>query len=124
MVGWPAGESLEPCQIQESLKFGGDFELDCGANEKQEYWPKQFLGDGRELTWQDTRAQLRDSTGRTGPSTWAGGHYPQGQRDYPVSGVSWYEAAAYATFAGKSLPTFVQWYVAAPPDVAGYNRQR
>ena len=33
------------------------------------------------------------------------GTYPEGQADYPVGGVSWYEAAAYAAFAGKSLPT-------------------
>jgi formylglycine-generating enzyme required for sulfatase activity len=36
-----------------------------------------------------------------------------GQDDYPVSGVSWYEAAAYAEFVGKSLPTIYQWFQAA-----------
>ena len=30
-------------------------------------------------------------------------------RDLPVGGVSWYEAAAYAEFAGKSLPTVYEW---------------
>ncbi len=30
--------------------------------------------------------------------------------------MSWYEAAAYSAFAGKSLPSFAQRYVAAPPD--------
>ena len=28
-------------------------------------------------------------------------------------GVSWYEAAAYAVYAGKSLPTYYHWYKAA-----------
>jgi formylglycine-generating enzyme required for sulfatase activity len=41
------------------------------------------------------------------------GSYPAGQDDYPVSGVSWYEAAAYADFAGKSLPTVYHWYGAS-----------
>ena len=50
-------------------------------------------------------AEFVDSTGRPGPATWQGGDYPEGQDDYPVSGVSWYEAAAYAEFAHKSLPT-------------------
>jgi hypothetical protein len=61
---------------------------------------------------------LRDSTGRPGPSTWQAGHYPTGQESYPVNGVSWYEAAAYAEFVGKSLPTIRQWYLAAPPSAA------
>ncbi|HUE77715.1 MAG TPA: SUMF1/EgtB/PvdO family nonheme iron enzyme, partial [Longimicrobiales bacterium] len=39
--------------------------------------------------------------------------YPDGQDDYPVGGISWYEAAAYCAFAGKSLPTLHQWYQAA-----------
>src|SRR5262249_27778546 len=33
-------------------------------------------------------------------------------------GVSFFEAAAYAEFAGKSLPTYPQWFKAAPPALA------
>ena len=47
---------------------------------------------------------LVDSTGRPGPATWEVGNFPAGKADYPVGGVSWYEAAAYASFRGKSLP--------------------
>jgi dienelactone hydrolase len=36
----------------------------------------------------------------------------------PVGGLSWYEAAAYAEFAGKSLPTAYEWNQAAG---IGYN---
>jgi len=52
-------------------------------------------------------------SGRPGPATWKAGTYPDGEADFPVGGVSWYEAAAYAAFAGKSLPTFYHWYRAA-----------
>ena len=31
----------------------------------------------------------------------------------PVGGISWYEAMAYAEFAGKSLPTVYEWFGAA-----------
>ena len=51
---------------------------------------------------------------------WEAGHYPAGQADYPVTGVSWYEAAAYAEFAGKSLPAIAQWYLSAPPALGKY----
>src|SRR5262249_57046768 len=57
--------------------------------------------------------EFKASAGRRGPATWELGTYPEGHADYPVSGVSWYEAAAYAEFAGKSLPTIFHWYKAA-----------
>ena len=121
-VGWVGPYNVPPYYIDRLEITNRQYQefVDKGGYEKQEYWPKHFSRDGRELTWPDAKSQFRDSTGRTGPSTWAGGHYPEGQGDYPVTGVSWYEATAYATFADKSLPTFVQWYVAAPPDAAGY----
>jgi serine/threonine protein kinase/dienelactone hydrolase len=94
--------------------------VDKGGYQKREYWKNKFVRDGKELTWEQAMDALRDSTGRPGPSTWAAGHYPDGQADYPVSGVSWYEASAYAEFAGKSLPVIAQWFLAAPSAVAKY----
>src|SRR5260370_20483615 len=67
---------------------------------------------------------FRNASGRTGPSTWEAGHYPAGQADYPVGGVSWYEAAAYAEFAGKSLPVIAQWFHAAPSSIAKHIVQQ
>jgi eukaryotic-like serine/threonine-protein kinase len=92
--------------------------VDSGSYEKKEYWTQKFIGDGKELSWADAMAEFRDTSGRPGPSTWAGGHYPEGKADYPVGGVSWFEAAAYATYAKKELPAFAQWYKVAPEEVA------
>ena len=64
------------------------------------------------MTWEAVAAFV-DRTGKPGPATWELGTYPEGQKDFPVSGISWYEAAAYAAFAGKSLPTAFQWRAAA-----------
>ena len=54
-------------------------------------------------------ASSGESTGRPGPATWEVGSYPEGQDEHPVSGVSWYEAAAYAEYVGMSLPTRFHW---------------
>ncbi len=86
--------------------------LDKGGYRKKDYWKQRFIKDGKELTWEDAVREFVDQTGRAGPSTWQAGDYPQGQDNYPVSGVSWYEAAAYAEFAGKSLPTTSHWGLA------------
>ena len=89
--------------------------VDAGGYRRKEFWKEPFLKDGKAISWETAMDLFRDSTGRTGPATWEGGHYPDGQGDYPVAGVSWYEAAAYAAFAGKDLPTVRHWYMAADP---------
>jgi formylglycine-generating enzyme required for sulfatase activity len=87
--------------------------VDQGGYRERRFWKQPFVRDDRTLGWDDSMALLRDTTGRPGPAGWELGSYPAGQEDYPVTGVSWYEAAAYGEFAGKSLPTFYHWYRAA-----------
>ena len=87
--------------------------MDAGGYRTREYWQEPFVRDGRPVAYDDAVREFRDATGRAGPSTWELGHYPDGQDDYPVSGVSWYEAAAYARFAGRQLPTIHHWRTAA-----------
>ena len=86
--------------------------IDSGGYRDKKYWKHQFLDDGKPLTREKAMARFVDQTGRPGPATWQAGDYPGGQGDFPVSGVSWYEAAAYAEFVGKSLPTGRHWGMA------------
>jgi eukaryotic-like serine/threonine-protein kinase len=91
--------------------------LDAGGYRNPKYWRQPFVKDGRTLAFEQAMREFRDQTGRPGPSTWELGDFPKGQEDFPVGGVSWYEAAAYAEFAGKSLPTIYHWYQAADPTI-------
>ena len=86
--------------------------VDAGGYRNTEYWKHKFVKDGKELTWEEAMREFVDSTSQPGPSTWDAGYYPDGQADYPVSGVSWYEAAAFAEYVGKSLPTSLHWNAA------------
>jgi len=86
--------------------------VDRGGYANRDYWKHEFVKDGKALTWEEAMGAFVDQTDRPGPATWQGGSYPEGQEDYPVSGVSWYEATAYAEFAGKGLPTGHHWGVA------------
>jgi formylglycine-generating enzyme required for sulfatase activity/dienelactone hydrolase len=54
-----------------------------------------------------------DATGGVGPANWELGAFPTGHAEEPVSGVSWYEAAAYCAFRGAQLPTVYHWARAA-----------
>jgi formylglycine-generating enzyme required for sulfatase activity/tRNA A-37 threonylcarbamoyl transferase component Bud32/dienelactone hydrolase len=87
--------------------------VDEGGYRRRELWKEPFVRAGKTLTWEQAMALLHDRTGRPGPATWEQGDYPEGQGDHPVTGVSWYEAAAYAAFVGKELPTAWQWSHAA-----------
>ncbi len=87
--------------------------LDAGGYQKPIYWKQPFVENGRKFSWEEAILKFRDKTGRPGPSTWELGNYPEGQGDYPVTGVSWYEAAAYAEYVGKALPTIYHWRLAA-----------
>jgi formylglycine-generating enzyme required for sulfatase activity/dienelactone hydrolase len=86
--------------------------VDSGGYRDPRYWKQPFQADGRSLSFSEALARLVDRTGRPGPATWEAGDYPEGQDEDPVTGVSWYEAAAYAEFTGKALPTIRHWLVA------------
>ena len=87
--------------------------VDAGGYRDRSYWEHAFRDAGRILTAENALARFVDRTGRPGPATWEGGDFPSGQSEMPVGGVSWYEAAAYAKFAKKSLPTIYHWARAA-----------
>ena len=87
--------------------------VEAGGYKKPEYWKQEFVTNGNEISWEEAMKLFVDQTGQPGPATWKNGTFPSGQEDYPVGGVSWYEAAAYAEFAGKRLPTVYHWSMAS-----------
>ncbi len=88
--------------------------VEAGGYEDRRYWEHPFVLDGVELTWDEAMERFVDRTGRPGPSTWEVSDYAAGRDEYPVGGVSWYEAAAFAAFRGRDLPTVHHWRQAAP----------
>jgi DNA-binding winged helix-turn-helix (wHTH) protein/dienelactone hydrolase len=91
--------------------------VDAGGYRDRRFWREPFLEDGRELSWEEAMQIFRDATGRPGPAGWEVSHYAGGREDFPVTGVSWFEAMAYAAFANKQLPTVYQWQRTASPGI-------
>lgn len=123
-LGWPFGLAtavrvddflIDQHEVtnEEYLTF-----VEAGGYRKPEFWTEPFVRDGRAVPWAEAVAEFRDATGRLGPATWEVGGFPKGLGKHPVSGLSWYEAAAYAKFAGKTLPTVYHWTRAAGTNQA------
>jgi eukaryotic-like serine/threonine-protein kinase len=120
-IGWVGPYKLPAFYIDRFEVTNREYQafVDAGGYDKPAYWSAELA----QANPSPPSALFRDTTGRPGPATWAGGHYPEGTASLPVGGVSWYEAAAYANFAGKQLPVLAQWFSAAPPDLAPYTVQ-
>ena len=89
----------------------GEFEafIDAGGYRNPAFWEHDIVVDGEVLSFAAAMGIFVDSSGRPGPSTWEAGTYPEGSEDQPVTGVSWFEAAAYARYSGRELPTVHHW---------------
>lgn len=79
--------------------------IDAGGYQDPQWWKYPFEEDEKTLPFEEAMMQFTDQVGRPGPANWELGDYEDGKDNYPVGGISWYEAAAYAEFKGKTLPT-------------------
>lgn len=90
----------------------------AGGYRDPRFWTEPFVKEGRTLSFEEAMALFRDTTGLPGPSTWEEGTFPKGQGRHPVAGLGWFEASAYARFAGHALPSAYHWTAASELDLA------
>ena len=114
---------LQPFYIDKNEVTNKEFKdfIDAGGYENFQYWvDMEFVKDGVSLTWEEAKANMLDTTGISGPAGWEVGMYLKGEESFPVTGISWYEALAYARYKGNILPPMYHLAKAAyPPGEIG-----
>jgi iron(II)-dependent oxidoreductase len=95
---------------------------------------RQFIDDGgyqQQRWWSERGWTHRHEAGLTAPQFWnldgtrtRFGHIEEIPADEPVQHVTYFEAEAYAAWAGARLPTEVEWEKAAAWDPVAGKRRR
>jgi iron(II)-dependent oxidoreductase len=111
--------AVEPLFLDRYAVTNRDYQqfVDAGAYLQMELWDRSI--------W-PAMVEFVDQTKLSGPRFWRDGTYDSDLADHPVVGVNWYEATAYARWAGKRLPGDPEWIKAGawPVDTGGVPQQR
>lgn len=113
-------DEAQPTVVDEQRRHPGDGRLMLlvpggrflAGDEGKSLYVADFWIDTFPVTNRDYAAFLT-ATGAKPPYHWEAGRCPDALADHPVVYVDWNDAAAYARWAGKVLPTARQWEKAA-----------
>jgi iron(II)-dependent oxidoreductase len=94
--------TVEPLYLDRNCVTNRDYArfVQADGYSDPQFWPGDIL---------PSLLQFLDRSGRPGPKHWTDGAPPADKLDHPVVGVCWFEANAFATWAGKRLPSTEQW---------------
>jgi cytochrome c-type biogenesis protein len=116
MVFIPAGHFVfgtnQTDESAEALSFGIPKPWYADESPEKKIFLKGFYIDQYEVTNRRYKIYV-DDVGAEPPPNWENNDYPEGRDKHPVAWVSWYDAANFCQWAGKTLPSEKQWERAA-----------
>ena len=87
--------------------------VDAGGYENPRYWDFPLKVGEKIYDFNNSVKFFTGKYGKLGPANWTYGKYPEGLENHPVTGISWFEARAYANFKGLSIPNVYEWLYAS-----------
>ncbi|MEQ8187220.1 MAG: formylglycine-generating enzyme family protein [Candidatus Eremiobacterota bacterium] len=113
-----AGKSIKyfTCETPQHKVYLDDYYIDRHEVTNRQF--QDFIEAGgyeNHIYWTEEGWNWKEKNVYEEPKWWLSGQNHSGIKNptYPVIGVSWYEAFAYASWAGKRLPTEAEWEKAA-----------
>ena len=123
--------NIETFSISKNEVSNKDFQAFINDNgyENKTLWDFPITIDGLEYNYEESILYFVDKHGQYGPSEWSYGQFVDNGENLPVTGISWFEARAYARYKGYKLPNLFQWacaaglagFVSELPDISNSN---
>ena len=112
--------SIETFSISKTEVSNKEFQtfVNNGGYEDSTLWDFPIFTDGVEHNFKESIVKFIGRHGQYGPSNWSYGQFDDNTGNLPVTGISWFEARAYARYKGHKLPNLFQWVYAA--GLAGF----
>jgi len=112
--------SLETFSISKTEVTNKEFQefVDNGGYKDSAYWDFPIVIGGINHTFKNSIEKFTGKHGQAGPKDWSYGRFNSDIKNRPVTGVSWFEARAYARYKNLKLPNIFQWLTAA--DLSGF----
>ena len=99
-------------ETAEALSLGIPKPWYADETPRQKIFLKGYYIDVFEVTYERYKKYVNE-LGAVPPGNWVNNNFPAGKDKEPVTWVTWFDAANFCQWAGKSLPTEKQWERAA-----------